>query len=80
MATKAPGDDVLKARVEAALAGATDVDAARITVEARRGVVTVAGQVTNGFEQQSLGAVVRAVPGVDTVSFSLTIDDPGGHP
>lgn len=69
------GDEVLKARVEAALASASDVHAAGITVDARRGVVTLTGRVASGTEQQSVGAIVRAVPGVGSVFFSLRIGD-----
>ena len=72
------GDEVLKARVEAALASASDVYAAGITVDARRGVVTLTGRVASGTEQQSVGAIVRAIPGVSHVRFSLSIEDPGG--
>ena len=76
------GDEVLKARVEAALASASDVSAG-ITVDARRGVVTLTGQVTSVTEQQSVGAIVRAIPGVRNVFFSLSIEDredPGALP
>ena len=74
------GDEVLKARVEAALASASDVYAAGITVDARRGVVTLTGQVTSPTEQQSVGAIVRAIPGVRDVVFLLSIADPGALP
>ena len=74
------GDEVLKARVEAALASASDVYAAGITVDARRGVVTLTGRVASGTEQQSVGAIVRAIPGVSHGRFSLSIEDPGGLP
>ena len=74
------GDEVLKARVEAALASASDVHAAGITVDARRGVVTLTGQVASATEQQSVGAIVRAIPGVRDVAFSLSIEDPGALP
>ena len=69
------GDEVLRARVEAALASASDVNAAGIRVDARRGVVTLTGQIASGIEQQSVGAIVRAIPGVRDVSFSLRIED-----
>ena len=69
-----PADDTsLRTRVEAALESATDVDSDRITVEANEGVVTLTGQVASGTEQQSVGAIVRAVPGVEDVRFSLVI-------
>ena len=66
-------DEVLTHRVAAALAGASDVDADRITVDARGGVVTVSGGVASGLEQQSVGAIVRAIPGVVAVRCALAI-------
>ena len=71
---KATDDDVLKMRVETALASASDVNADSLTVAARRGVVTLTGYVASGTEQQSVGAIVRAIPGVEGVSFSLRIE------
>ena len=78
-----PGDALLQSRVEAALAGAADLDDAAIAVQARHGVVTITGRVASVTEQQSVGAIVRAIPGVSDVRFSLTIEDredPGGLP
>ena len=78
-AARAPstsGDDELKTRVEAALKRATDVNAAALVVETSGGVVTLTGRVVSGFEQQSVGAIVRAVPGVSDVRFSLSVEDP----
>lgn len=69
------GDEVLTARVEAALAGAADVNGAAITVHTRRGVVTLTGRVASPTEQQSVGAIVRAIPGVSDVRFSLSIEE-----
>ena len=66
-------DAVVKARVEAALNGASDLNAVDVTVDVSRGVVTLTGRVASGTEQQSLGAIVRAIPGVREVSFSLSI-------
>ena len=68
-----PAHDELRARVQAALAAARDVGAERITVEVRDGTVHLTGQVSSGTEQQSAGAIVRAVPGVQDVSFDLTL-------
>ena len=76
----ADGDARLEARVEAALASAADVSAETLTVEAAGGVVTLSGRLASGTEQQSAGAIIRAVPGVRDVLFSLTIDDPGVRP
>lgn len=76
-------DTLLKARVEAALESASDVPADSITVQVSDGVVTLAGSVVcdgcggrstpggTGTVQQSLGAVVRAIPGVERVEFRL---------
>ncbi len=72
-----PADVVLRSRVERVLASALDVNADTVTVEATEGVVTVRGRVVSGFEQQSVGAIVRAVPGVTRVRFDLEVDDPG---
>ena len=82
-AAQSPADLALKARVEAALVSASDVPADSISVEVRDGVVTLSGSVVceecggrrtppgSGTVQQSLGAVVRAVPGVARVEFHL---------
>lgn len=72
-----PENTVLQSRIEQALATAMDVDADTLTVEATSGVVTVRGQVASGFEQQSVGAIVRAVPGVTRVRFEMQVADPG---
>jgi hypothetical protein len=85
-------DDVLQARVEAALASASDVPADALTVVVVDGVVTVTGSVVCddcggrrtppgfGTVQQSLGAVVRAIPGVESVDFSLEYEVPAELP
>lgn len=82
-AARADADAALRARVEAALASAADVPADSVTVEVDGGVVSIAGSVLcegcggnatpggSGTVQQSLGAVVRAVPGVERVVFRL---------
>jgi len=81
-------DSVLTARVEAAVRAATDLPADSITVSARGGVVTLRGSLlcdgcggnsTPGGTstiQQSLSAVVRAVPGVQSVVFDLVYRRP----
>ena len=80
-----PSDEELAVRVEAALATASDLPAG-FEVEVAAGVVTITGSLACddcgglrtpggiGTVQQSLGAVVRAVPGVEAVEFAL---DPG---
>ena len=68
--------DDLQVRVEAALAAASDVSAVGISVATVGDIVTLTGRVASGFEQQSVGAIVRALPGVSEVRFALSIDDP----
>lgn len=81
-------DDVLRARVEAAIAAAADLPSDSISVQVRSGVVTLTGSLLcegcggnatpgrTGTVQQSLGAVVRAVPGVADVRFALRYRSP----
>ena len=81
-------DEVLQERVEAALASASDVPADALTVVVSDGVVTITGSVVCqecggrrtppgfGTVQQSLGAVVRAIPGVESVEFDLEYEPP----
>ncbi len=89
-AAQSPADLALKVRVEAALASASDVPADSITVAVSDGVVTLSGSVVceecggrrtpGGFGtvQQSLGAVVRAIPGVVRLEFELRYQPEGG--
>ncbi len=76
-------DDALRVRVESVIASAADLPADSISVQVQNGVVTISGSVLCdgcggnatpggvGTVQQSLGAVVRAVPGVTSVRFAL---------
>ena len=76
-------DDTLEARVTAAIDNASDLPDGTLTVDASDGVVRISGSVAcedcggmltpGGGQtvQQSLGAVVRAVPGVERVEFDL---------
>ncbi len=89
-AAQSRADLALKARVEAALASASDVPADSITVEVSDGVVTLSGSVVGeecggrrtpggfGTVQQSLGAVVRAIPGVVRLEFELRYQPAAG--
>ncbi len=83
-ATEAGGsDNQLQSQVESALANASDLPPG-LTVEVNQGVVTISGSLecegcgglrtpgNIGTVQQSLGAIVRAVPGVTQVEFNLT--------
>ncbi|MDH3206567.1 MAG: BON domain-containing protein [Gemmatimonadota bacterium] len=87
-ASPSRSDSLLASRVEAAIRAASDVPADSINVSVRGGVVTLIGSVIcadcggtrtpsgTGTVQQSLGAVVRAVPGVDQVRFDLVYRRP----
>ncbi len=82
---RGPSDQVLTERVEEALASATDVPG-DIDVQVSGGVVTLTGSLLCdecggnqtpgglGTIQHSIGAVVRAVPGVEQVEFSLVAE------
>lgn len=85
-----PADSALAARVTAAIEAASDVPADSIRVVASDGTVHLIGSVAcdgcggnstpggTGTVQQSLGAVVRAVPGVEGVRFDLRYRTPEG--
>ncbi|NIW23127.1 MAG: hypothetical protein GWN29_00370 [Gammaproteobacteria bacterium] len=76
-------DGALEARVTAAIENASDLPNGTLTVDANDGIVRISGSVAcercggmltpGGVQtvQQSLGAVVRAVPGVERVEFDL---------
>ena len=88
-AAQSSADLALKARVEAVIKSAADLPADSITVAVSDGVVTLTGSVVcqecggrrtpggSGTVQQSLGAVVRAIPGVMSVAFKLRYQPPG---
>jgi osmotically-inducible protein OsmY len=54
----------LNARVRAALAAQTGVNAARIHVDAHRGVVTLSGTLPTAAHREVADGTVRALPGV----------------
>ena len=76
-------DANIKAQVESALANATDLPP-ELSVEVSEGLVLISGSLACegcgglrtpgniGTVQQSLGSVVRAVPGVMRVDFDLS--------
>lgn len=74
--TQRTADDAIKARVQSALLSASDVPGRDLAVDVKSGVVMLSGKVASGTEQQSVGAIVRAVPGVKEVRFSLRIEPP----
>ncbi len=88
---RTPADSAFAARVQAAIRSASDVpaDSLRVVAQVNGGLVDVLGSVAcdgcggnstpggAGTVQQSLGAVVRAVPGVEQVRFYLRYRPPG---
>ncbi|MFM1896855.1 MAG: hypothetical protein RLZZ385_1929 [Pseudomonadota bacterium] len=76
-------DAHLQSQVESALLAATDLPGANFVVEVNGGVVAISGSLAcetcggystpggAGNVQMTLGAVVRAVPGVQEVRFQL---------
>jgi len=88
VAAQSVADEALRQRVAAALENASDVPADSLTVEVSGGVVTLSGSVAceacagsrtppgAATVQQSLGAVVRAIPGVERVEFELQYRPP----
>jgi osmotically-inducible protein OsmY len=70
-------DEELKARVSSALASSSAPAAKAIAVDVSGGVVRLSGKVADSYELQDLGALVRSVPGVRTIRFSVQIQPPG---
>ena len=80
-------DSQLKARVEAALASTSDVPQG-LNIEISQGHARISGSLncedcggmrtpgTVDTIQQSLGAIVRAVPGITEVEFSFDSENP----
>jgi hypothetical protein len=76
-------DADLQQRVSAAIRAASDLPSGGLDVAVEEGVVTVTGSLDcedcggnqtpagSGTIQQSLGAVIRAVPGVERIEFDL---------
>ena len=90
--TQNNSDSMLEERIVIALESASDLPANAITVEAREGIVILTGSVVcdscGGARtpagvrtvQQSLGSVVRAVPGVERVEFDIQYQLPAELP
>lgn len=84
---RATTDDLLRARVVAALTNASDLPGRDIAVEVKSGIVILRGRISassmrgvtypTAMMQQSVGAVVRAVPGVKQIQFSIQIEPEG---
>jgi len=66
-------DAVLQSRVSAVVASQKPIPPGSIAVDVAEGVVRLSGVVGSTSELQDLGAIVRAVPGVREVRFSVAI-------
>lgn len=87
-AAQSHADSVLVARVAVAIEAASDLPADSLEVSAADGVVTITGSLVcadcggsntpggTATTQQGLGALVRAVPGVERVVFDLVYRRP----
>lgn len=74
--TAKPADRLLQSRVEAALSSAADLRGRKIMTQVQDAVVHVSGSVETPTELQSVGAIVRAIPNVKTVRFSIRVEPP----
>ncbi|HXE58511.1 MAG TPA: BON domain-containing protein [Gemmatimonadales bacterium] len=68
-----PDDATLTARVRERLAGHPSVDASRIEISSRDGIVTLRGTVANARLRRLIEDAVAAVPDVDDVANELAI-------
>jgi osmotically-inducible protein OsmY len=75
-----PSDETLRTRVQAAISSARDLPGRQIEVAVKDGTVSLTGIVGSTIELQSLGAVVRAVPAVRDVKFSVKVQPPPRPP
>jgi hypothetical protein len=76
-----PPDSTIETQVRSALSAASDVPGSQLEVEVANGIVTLTGSVAcsdcggqttpggTGTVEQSIGAIIRAVPGVQSVRF-----------
>lgn len=68
-------DLTLAARIHAALAAQTGVNAARIHVDVHRGVVTLTGSLPSAAHREVADQTVRGIPGVVTLNDNITIEE-----
>ncbi len=68
-------DSSLTQIVRTALESESSLDARRIDVENRDGVVALHGRVQNEEQKEKAGRIVGSVGGVKTVDNRLTVDD-----
>ena len=66
-------DSVITGKVKAALVGAEDIDAMKINVDTRNGVVELDGTVKNDAESQLAEKLAGDVDGVTSVNNRLTV-------
>ena len=83
---KVQSNEVVKTRVETVLKSDSDLGGTEIAVAVNRGIVTLSGAVSSdrlrdeidpsSALKQNMAAVVRLVPGVKDVRFSLEVSKP----
>jgi hypothetical protein len=83
---KVQSDEVVKTRVETVLKSDSDLGGTEIAVAVNRGIVTLSGSVSSdrlrdeidpsSALKQNMAAIVRLVPGVKDVRFSLEVSKP----
>lgn len=68
-------DPAVKARVEAALRGRSDLDLRFVTVDVENGTVTVSGLVSSQDQVRTVYILVKRTHGVDTVLNNLAVQE-----
>lgn len=75
--TAPDADAMLATGVEQRLQRDTSVDAMRIGIDARDGVVTLTGTVARSEQRERAASLARDVPGVRQVENRITVEQPG---
>jgi len=68
-------DPAVKARIEAALKGTTEVDVRYVTVDFERGTATISGLVNSIDQVRTVSNIIKRVHGVDTVLNNLAVQE-----
>lgn len=64
-------DPAVKARVEAALRGRSDLDMRFVTVDVEQGTVTISGLVSSQDQIRTIGNIIKRTHGVESVLNNL---------
>jgi osmotically-inducible protein OsmY len=68
-------DPAVKARIESALKGSSEIDIRYVTVDVERGTATISGLVNSIDQLQRIGNIIKRVHGVDTVMNNLAVQE-----